>query len=439
MVFIAPFIGAVALLSTLAAAVPTPQYSSGSSSSDSSSYSPPSSSDDSSSSSYGSSSYGSSGSSGSSDSSSYGSSSGSSYGSSGSSYGSSGSGYGGSNESSAPPSYNTQTQESTSTSSAYVSYSTPSYGSGMSSWGGSGYDDCVSQCIASYGAPPSSYTPPSMSDDSSSSSSSGSSGSGATHTVIVAPTQGVLRYVPFALNASVGDTVMFMWGANNHTVTKSSELLPCNKSLEAPVFASGTQNESFMFSQVVNDTSPTFFYCGTPTHCEKGMFGIINPPNAFGASTSLGMALPAMAANDSGMAALMTTNNMMTANSSAAASWGMNIDLAGLPTWSHSLVAENAVYTRSFLAQNPEVLNADGSVNLSQAGANPLMIPQDISTAIDASSANGTSTASTSSASSSGATSSAPAASTSAKSAAGITSPSMLIAFVAVVATVFAL
>jgi len=442
MVFIAPFIGAVALLSTMAAAVPMPYSSSDSSSSDSSSYSPPSSSDDSSSGSYG-------------------SSSGSSYGSSGSSYGSSGSSYGGSSEesssapsygssnaySSAPPQY-TQTQAYTQTQSASSSYSTPSYGSGMSSWGGSGYDDCVSQCVASYGAPPSTYTPPSSSDNSSSNSSSysGSSGSGATHTVIVAPTQGVLRYVPFALNASVGDTVMFMWGANNHTVTKSSELLPCNKSAEAPVFASGTQNQSFMFSQVVNDTSPTFFYCGTPGHCEKGMFGIINPPNAFGASTSLGMAMPAMAANDSGMAALMSTNNMMTANNSGAASWGMNIDLASLPTWSHSLVAENTVYTRSFLASNPEVLNADGSVDLSQAGANPLMIPQDISTAIDASSSNGTavaaaaaSGASSAAAGPSATTSGAPAASSTAHSGASIASPSMLIAFVAVVGTIFAL
>lgn len=105
-----------------------------------------------------------------------------------------------------------------------------------------------------------------------------SSGNGATHTVIVAPSQGVLRYVPFAVNASVGDTVLFMWGANNHTVTKSSELTPCNKTTDAP-FASGTQNKSFTFTQVVNDTNPTYFYCGTPGHCPKGMFGVINPPS----------------------------------------------------------------------------------------------------------------------------------------------------------------
>ena len=90
-------------------------------------------------------------------------------------------------------------------------------------------------------------------------------GTGATHTVIVAPTQGVLRYVPFAVNASVGDTVMFMWGAKNHTVTKSSQLELCNKTSDAP-FISGTHDKGFTFDQVVNDTNPTFYYCGTPNH-----------------------------------------------------------------------------------------------------------------------------------------------------------------------------
>ena len=75
--------------------------------------------------------------------------------------------------------------------------------------------------------------------------SAGSYGNGATHTVWVAPTQGVLRYVPFALNASVGDTVKFIWGANNHTVTKSSQLELCNKTTDA-LFTSGTQNKTFV-------------------------------------------------------------------------------------------------------------------------------------------------------------------------------------------------
>jgi plastocyanin len=230
--------------------------------------------------------------------------------------------------------------------------------------------------MASYGAPQASYYPTATG------SSSGSYGTGATHTVVVAPTQGVLRFVPFALNASVGDTVMFMWGANNHTVTKSSELTPCNKTGDA-LFTSGEQNLGFTFTQVVNDTNPVFYYCGTPSHCQKGMFGIINPPNAFGASTSVSGMMQSISANNSDVSAYAAYSTKMTANNEQASKWGSNIDLASLPSWSQSLVAENVLYTRNFLASNSEVLKADGSIDLSAAGSTPLMIPQDISAALN--------------------------------------------------------
>lgn len=153
----------------------------------------------------------------------------------------------------------------------------------------------MQQCIASFGAPPATYTAPTATE--SQTGYGGSYGSGATHTVIVAPTKGVFRYVPFAVNASVGDTVKFMWGADMHTVTKSSQLELCNKTDASP-FTSGVQNKSFTFTQVVNTTDPTFFYCGVPTHCQKGMFGIINPPNADVASnTSVASMMPTLVDN----------------------------------------------------------------------------------------------------------------------------------------------
>jgi plastocyanin len=99
----------------------------------------------------------------------------------------------------------------------------------------------MTECVVQFGPPSSASMPP----PSEMTASSGSSGPGATHTVWVAPTQGVLRYVPFALNASVGDTVKFIWGANKHTVTKSSELSLCNKTGDAP-FTSGVQNQTFV-------------------------------------------------------------------------------------------------------------------------------------------------------------------------------------------------
>lgn len=72
----------------------------------------------------------------------------------------------------------------------------------------------------------------------------------------------------------------------------------------------------------------------------------------------------------------------MTQNNSVAARWGGNIDVASLPPWSHPMVAENVMYTRSFLASNPETMKDDGSIDLGSSANTPLMIPQDVSVAL---------------------------------------------------------
>ncbi|CDO68351.1 hypothetical protein BN946_scf184799.g78 [Trametes cinnabarina] len=269
--------------------------------------------------------------------------------------------------------YSQATQTADMTSSAATS--TATYGSGSTNWGGSGYNDCVQQCIANYGPPAGSYTPPTQTQGSSSGSGSGS---GTTHTVIVAPTQGVLRYVPFAVNASVGDTVMFVWGANNHTVTKSSQLEICNKTSEQP-FASGEQNKPFTFTQVVNDTNPIFFYCGTPGHCQKGMFGMINGPSSYNAPTSVSQMMGGAVNSSSDMAAMMAYTDRMTANNTKAASWGANLDMASVPTELHEVFLQNVMYTRAFLGANPEVLKDDGTIDLNSHGA-PMKLPTDMAT-----------------------------------------------------------
>lgn len=305
----------------------------------------------------------------------------------GSSYGSSPGKEGASWALSSSASYTLTMQAPAATSSSSAAVSTkPSYGSGGSNWGNAQYQDCVQQCVASYSGAPASYTP--------TATNAGTYGTGATHTVIVAPTQGVLRYIPFAVNASVGDTVKFMWGANNHTVTKSSALLPCNRSGDA-VFASGVQNKGFVYTQVVNDTKPTYFFCGTPSHCQKGMFGIINPTTNFAASTSVSLQMREIGANNSDVQGYAAYTTKQTAKSPQAAKWGGNIDMAALPAWSHSFVAENVLYTRNFLAENPEVLKEDGKIDLGSADATPLSIPQDIAAALNNAGSYGGTTAST--------------------------------------------
>jgi len=320
-------------------------------------------------------------------------------------------------------------------SSSSPSYSPPSsYGSGSANWNMGGYDSCVQQCVAQYGAPSSMYMPPS------STASAGSYGSGSTHTVWVAPTQGVLRYVPFALNASVGDTVKFIWGANNHTVTKSSELALCNKTGDAP-FASGEQNKTFVFTQVVNDTNPTFYYCGTPTHCEKGMFGIINPPNAFGQPGSAAMMMPTLASQNPSTQAAMQYASNCTASQPMAAAWGTSMDMSNMPSWAQSYAAENIMYTQSFLAMNPEVISNNG-VDLAPLASNSIMIPTDVASAVRASTGYGSSTDSSSSAAaspSSSSTSNSAASKGGSNGAGALSSPRVAVALVAVAAVFFAL
>ncbi|KAF9451069.1 hypothetical protein P691DRAFT_664046 [Macrolepiota fuliginosa MF-IS2] len=327
---------------------------------------------------------------------------------------------------------------------ASSSYQTPTYGSGSSNWGssssGSSYNDCVSQCVAQYGSAPQPWTPP----PTQTSSDSGSTGNGVTHTVIVAPSQGVFRYVPFAVNASVGDTVKFMWGANNHTVTKGSVLTPCNATSDSP-FASGLQLKDFVFTQVVNDTNPTFFHCAVPGHCQMGMFGIINPPSNSGAGTSVSLMMSNWTSSNPNLAAYAAITTNMTQNNTVASHWGGNIDVATLPGWSQPLVAENVMYTRNFLATNPEAIKQDGSVDLGNAGSTPLMFPQDVSAELNGAGAapNATSAASVPAAVSSAASSASSTASSSAAPAAAngavTTSPKFVVALVAAAASFFLL
>jgi len=363
--------------------------------------------------------------------------------------GSYGNSYGSGNKSwsssAAPPSY-TMSSDSSSYGNSYgsgessssSSYSPSSYGSGSSNWNSGGYDSCVQQCVAQFGSPSSMYMPPS------STSNSSSSGSGQTHTVIVAPTQGVLRYVPFALNASVGDTVKFIWGANEHTVTKSSELTLCNKTSDQP-FASGEQNKTFVFTQVVNDTNPTFYYCGTPTHCEKGMFGIINPPSAYMQSGSASMMLPSLASQYPSTQAAMSYTANLTASQPSAGSWGSNIDMSGMPGWSQQYAADNVLYTQAVMAMNPDMITSGGSIDLSSIGSNPIMLPTDVAAAASNNADNSTSSygspapATSSSASSASSPSASPVSASSKNGAGVLSSPRVAVALVAVAAAFFAL
>jgi len=334
--------------------------------------------------------------------------------------------------------------DSTSTSSAYVSSYTASYGSGSSNWGGSGYNDCVMQCAASFGGMDSmasaTWVPPTATQD----SYAGQSGSnGVTHTIIVAPSQGVLRYVPFATNASAGDTVEFHWNAGPHTVTQSSALEVCNKTDLSTAFASGMQQAGFTYDMVINDTTPIWFYCGVTGHCEKGMFGGINIGEAApGGSSymSLGSMVVNMTSSSSDCMAMWQYTKNVTSSNSYASNWGMGINVAGMDSNSMMEVMNNVMWTQQLIAANPDTVDAEKGFQVSNK---PLNLPVDLSSALASAPAPSSPAAATggaaasSAAVSSGAAGAAasPTATGKSNGAASVASSSVAIALVAIVAS----
>ncbi|KAI0290547.1 Cupredoxin [Multifurca ochricompacta] len=91
-----------------------------------------------------------------------------------------------------------------------------------------------------------------------------------TFQVQVGGTNGLV-FSPNTVNASVGDTVEFVFLPKNHTVTQSSGV----DSGFQPVAANATQVPSF--SVTVNATTPLWFYCRQAGHCEQGMVFAVNP------------------------------------------------------------------------------------------------------------------------------------------------------------------
>lgn len=253
------------------------------------------------------------------------------------------------------------------TTTATNTYSTPSYGSGYNP----SYDSCVQKCMNSY-APPAMYTPP----PTTTATTDGGNGSGNVVSIIVAPHQGILRYLPFATNASVGDTIQWTWGAGPHTVTKSSFITPCNKtSDETDFFASGAQNATFQFNVAINDTDTITYYCGVPGHCQKGMFGFINPPNAATPATTVATMTPSLIATSTDLAMQAMYVQNMTAGTDGEF-WGDNIDMSNVPTELQTEFVQNVWMTKMLYAMNPGMLAAGlGAVN---PDGSPVKVPSDI-------------------------------------------------------------
>lgn len=63
-----------------------------------------------------------------------------------------------------------------------------------------------------------------------------------------------------------------------------------------------------------------------------------------------------------------------------------------MPEWAQPSFMENVLYTRNLLAANPDVLQEGGAIDLSSMSSTPLMIPDDVTTALNAAAADGSAT-----------------------------------------------
>jgi hypothetical protein len=174
------------------------------------------------------------------------------------------------------------------------------------------------------------------------------------------------------------------------------------------------------------------------------MFGIINPPNAYMQPSSVSMMMPSLAGKYPSTQAAMSYTSNVTSNETTAASWGMNMDMGSMPDWSHQYTAENTLYTRAFLAMNPETLNADGSIDLSGLANNAVMLPTDVAAAASSNNADSSYGSPASSSAPSASSSSSPSASpigasSNSNGAGALSSSRVAVALVAVVAAFFAL
>ena len=92
-----------------------------------------------------------------------------------------------------------------------------------------------------------------------------------------------LTFSPNTTTADIGDTIEFHFYPPQHSVAQSSFDSPCVPLNNGTGFWSGgfstdSGENNNVFSVLINDTNPIWFYCAAPTHCQNGMAGVINPP-----------------------------------------------------------------------------------------------------------------------------------------------------------------
>ncbi|KAK8044381.1 hypothetical protein PG993_004405 [Apiospora rasikravindrae] len=92
-----------------------------------------------------------------------------------------------------------------------------------------------------------------------------------------------LVFKPDTITAEMGDMLEFHFYSKNHSVAQGDFANACQPVKTAGFFSgyvpvSGTSESEDVFTVMVNDTKPIWFYCTQKTHCKGGMVGVVNAP-----------------------------------------------------------------------------------------------------------------------------------------------------------------
>jgi plastocyanin len=93
---------------------------------------------------------------------------------------------------------------------------------------------------------------------------------------------GGLVFSPNSTTAEKGDVLEFHFYPRNHSVAQGFYSNPCQPVQSGGFFSGYVPSQDgaspTIFSVIVNDTSPIWYYCTQARHCQDGMVGVINPP-----------------------------------------------------------------------------------------------------------------------------------------------------------------
>ncbi|MCJ1361962.1 hypothetical protein MMC16_001063 [Acarospora aff. strigata] len=236
-----------------------------------------------------------------------------------------------------------------------------SYGSDYGSDYGSGTTESSSVVAAAANASPtSSVEAPAVAQATSSatisapvsaaaSESSPAAGMVSVQVVKVSNKNGSLTFAPNDIKATPGSMVQFHFYPKNHSVVQSTFDQPCQPinnimpnvtgmfSGFMPVAAGAS--EMPVYTIMVNDTKPIWFYCSQGQHCQAGMVGVINAPaanesrtvtsfQALAKQASVNLSPGDQAANDVASSVSSATSSISIASQSAGAASPSNVNVS---------------------------------------------------------------------------------------------------------------